>query len=86
MNQPVYDELVAAARAGGVLSSTDLTTAADLDVTIDGHARSLGDMLDEIALHEIRAARSSTPRSLPSIAELYRNARADIVAIRDGLC
>ncbi|HYC77087.1 MAG TPA: hypothetical protein VEI02_05605 [Planctomycetota bacterium] len=57
MNQAVYDKLIAVAKQRSLVTYADLARVADLDVAADGGVRHLGTILDEIALHEIRAGR-----------------------------
>jgi hypothetical protein len=61
VNQAVYDKLVAVARQRSLVTYTDLARVADLEVSADGGIKQLGSILDEIALHEVKAGRPLLP-------------------------
>lgn len=57
MNQSVFDKLVATARAGAVITYTDLARVADVEVGDEQGLTRLGQILDEIAMEDVTAGR-----------------------------
>lgn len=61
MHQAVYDKLLSVAKARSQITYTELGNVADLDVSLAGQIDLLVQILDEIALHEIKAGRPLLP-------------------------